>query len=358
MDAKVVRENTLKLKFGEQSRNPTNAEVFAFFQRQGWNCDILSAMYREDFSLFIKFQKEDMLKEALRKLGREVMFEYENGTKIQVTVSASNAMFKYVRVFGLPPEVEDKHIAAVFAKYGSIQQMIRERYPAESGFPIWSGVRGINMEVVQDIPAQVYVQSIKARVFYDGIQHKCYVCGSTEHLKAECPKRRSVNTRLASYAHPPVNRTGVNPKGSLEGSVILPVPSGAVKKATVVTEVGAQGAAALLDEEQCSDSVGGVQEPINEERCEVSGSEKIDEVGQTSATADEWHMVKRLRSRDSNGGVAAKTIKIDNGKEVSLVMLQGRRSRSLTPRHKKGVKGEKKEEVELVDEQFPPLSKS
>lgn len=357
MAAQVVRENTLKLKFGEQSRNPTNTEIFAFFQRQGWDCDMLSAMYREDFSLFIKFQKEETLKDALRKLGKQVMFEYENGTKIQVAVSASNGMFKYVRVFGLPPEVDDKHIEAVFAKYASIQQMVRERYPAESGFPIWSGARGLNMELIDDIPAQVYVQSIKARVFYDGIQHRCFVCGSTEHLKAECPKRKSVNTRLGSYAHPPVNRTGMI-NGSSTGSMVLPVPRGSEKVSSVVEERASSSTVASAEPiSHAAVVVQDNQESISElEGKDVEG-EKIDEVGKSAAKADEWQIVKRLRSKESDSGIVAKAVKIDDGNGPSLMKLQSRRSRSLTPRQKKGSRTAKDEEIKLGDEQFPPLNK-
>lgn len=365
MEAKVVRENTLKLKFGAQSRNPSNAEVFAFFQKQGWDCDMLSAMYREDYSLFIKFQKEDTLKDALRKLGHQVMFEYENGTKVQVAVSASNGMFKYVRVFGLPPEVDDKHIVAVFAKYGTIQQMVRERYPAESGFPIWSGVRGLNMEVLQEIPAQVYVQSIKARVFYEGIQHKCYLCGSTEHLKAECPKRKSVNTRLASYAHPPVNRAGLNNESVSAGSVILPIPGGSVKSVKGTSSASTDGAAALpMVVDDIDGAAGGAQADLasigdlNDVDSAVQKKGEAMQAGAGSVTGAEWQLVKRLRSRDSNGGVVAKCSKIDDRKGLSLLGLQGRRSRSLTPRQKKCGTTAKQDEIAVDSQQFPPLGNS
>lgn len=356
MEAKVVRQNTLKLKFGAQSRNPTNDEVFAFFQKQGWDCDMLSAMYREDFCLFIKFQREDQLKHALKVLGHEVMFEYANGTKIQVTVSAANGMFKYVRVFGLPPEVDDKALAFVFAKYGSIQQLVRERYPAESGFPIWSGVRGINMDVLQDIPSHVHVQGVKARVFYDGIQHKCFLCGSAEHLKAECPKRKSVNERLGTYAHPPVNRTGLidAAASSSSGSVKLSVPIKA-KGLQISEEVEVAplaGAENQLNSDMGDESNG--DSGTSEEHGNVD-SEDARVVGEDGKD-NQWQHVKRLRSKESNVGNAAKTAKVGDGQGPGLLKLQARRSRSLTPRQT-ATKGNGKEGITGDVNQFPPLGK-
>lgn len=190
------RENTIKLRFGSHTRNPSNEEVFTFFKEQGWSCDDLSAMYREDFSLFVRFQTEARVKDALIKLGKHVDFKYANGDKVQVSVSLANGTFRYVRIFGLPPEVKDEQIATVLAKYGTIHQMVRERYSVETGFPIWNGIRGVHMEMVSEIPAQLHIQSIRARVFYEGLQHKCFVCGALDHLKAACPKRQSVNARM------------------------------------------------------------------------------------------------------------------------------------------------------------------
>lgn len=356
METKVVRENTLKLKFGAQSRNPSNDEVFAFFQKQGWDCDMLLAMYREDFCLFIKFQKEEQLKDALRDLGNVVTFEYANGLKIQVAVSAASGMFKYVRVFGLPPEVEDRAIAAVFAKYGSIQQMVRERYPAESGFPIWSGVRGINMEVLQEVPTNVYIQGVKARVFYDGIQHKCFLCGSTEHFKAECPKRKSVNERLGTYAHPPVNRTGLNDAAasSSSGSVVLPIHGKA--RGSIANPIG-EGAPSVDTEDQfCGEMAVGDSKGDHE----VSGiREKEDRKGLEEAQMAEdnqWQKVKRLRSRESNTGSTAKSVKVGDDQSPGLLKLQARRSRSLTSRQTAS-KGNGRDGFTGDLNQFPPLPK-
>lgn len=187
------RESTIKLRFGAGSRGPNNAEVFKFFGKQEWTNEELSAMYRDDFSIFVKFKSEQMMRNALTKLGPQTRFEYDDGTSMLVPVTAAAGTFKYVRIFGLPPEVDDRAIANVMSKYGTVQQLVRERFPVETGFPIHNGIRGVHIELVSEIPAQLTIQHVKARIYYDGLQNKCFGCGALDHLKAACPNRKGVN---------------------------------------------------------------------------------------------------------------------------------------------------------------------
>lgn len=225
------RESTIKLRFGAGSRGPNNAEVFKFFGKQEWTNEELSAMYRDDFSIFVKFKSEQLMREALTKLGPQTKFEYDDGTSMLVPVTAAAGAFKYVRIFGLPPEVDDRSIANAMAKYGTVQQLVRERFPVETGFPIHNGIRGVHIELVSEIPAQLTIQHVKARIYYDGLQNKCFGCGALDHLKAVCPNRKGVNSRLnaaqkqgiGSFAN--VVAKGVNGKTeeppSLPGMVVL-----------------------------------------------------------------------------------------------------------------------------------------
>ncbi|XP_055604023.1 uncharacterized protein LOC129752261 [Uranotaenia lowii] len=123
-------------------------------------------------------------------------FQYSENSATTVTFSKASSVLKYVGIFSLPPEIDDKELSDVFSKYGIIQRMVRERYGGETGFPIWTGVRGIHMEVSNEIPATLHVRNFQARVFYEGLINKCFVCGSKDHIKALCPKRVTVNNRL------------------------------------------------------------------------------------------------------------------------------------------------------------------
>uniref|UniRef100_A0A8D8LFE3 (northern house mosquito) hypothetical protein n=1 Tax=Culex pipiens TaxID=7175 RepID=A0A8D8LFE3_CULPI len=186
------KEFTLRIHFGVGSRKPKDAEIFQFFRKQGWTSNDLSAMYREDHSLYVRFKSAKGMGEAFSRLGPKTTFSYSDGTAADVTVADAGGVSKYVRIFGLPPEVEDDRIKEVLEKYGNVQQLNRERYGAETGFSIWSGVRGVFMEVIDAIPAQVRIQGLNARIYYEGLSDKCFVCGSKDHLKANCKYRGKV----------------------------------------------------------------------------------------------------------------------------------------------------------------------
>lgn len=255
------RENTIKLRFGAGARNPNNGEVFKFFTKQQWTSDVLSAMYRDDFCVFIRFKSDELMQGALVQLGNRVNFEYDDGTTVWVNVTAANGTFKYVRIFGLPPEVDDRQISAAMCKFGTIQLMVRERFPVETGFPIWNGVRGLHMEVTAAIPAQVNIQHVKARIYYDGLQNKCFACGALDHLKANCPNRKPVNGRLTVLTKP---SEGSFASIVTNGTAALPLPTPTMvvlNKPGGSQEAGTGGNGSDLADQQPAGQESAVQQP-------------------------------------------------------------------------------------------------
>lgn len=198
METKKVHASCLKIIFGPKSKMPTDREIFGFFRTRNWTCEILTAMFREpkEYAVYVMFRTEEIMKTELLKCPPSATFVYEGHQETKVTFAAARGNFKYVRIFGLPIEVEDKHVASVMSKYGKIQHMVRERYGTDTGYPILNGVRGVHIDMETEIPSQIYVQHFPAKVFYEGMTSKCFVCGGTDHVKANCPKRVSVNARL------------------------------------------------------------------------------------------------------------------------------------------------------------------
>lgn len=164
------------------------------------NSEKLLSMYKDknETSVIIKFKRDEDMRNTLRDLPSTMLFEYNKYESTEVKLSAANAIVRYVRLFNLPPEVEDREISVVMAKFGKIVRMVREKYGEETGFPIWTSVRGVYLELKEgiEIPATVYVRNLRARVAYEGLVNKCYLCGSKDHLKADCPEKKSVNERL------------------------------------------------------------------------------------------------------------------------------------------------------------------
>ncbi|XP_055589326.1 uncharacterized protein LOC129741612 [Uranotaenia lowii] len=104
----------------------------------------------------------------------------------------ASKLFRYIRIFNLPPETEDKEIAAAMSRYGKIHQFVRERYPAEYEYPVYSGIRGVHMELEKEIPASLFIGHFRARIYYDGLKNRCFLCKAEGHLKVDCPKLISV----------------------------------------------------------------------------------------------------------------------------------------------------------------------
>lgn len=198
METRQVHVNCLKIVFDEKSKMPTDQEIFAFFRKKNWTSDMLNAMFREprEYSVYVMFKTDELMKRELVRCPAATPFQYDNGQVTTVTFAAARGNFKYVRIFGLPVEIDDKHVASAMSKYGKIQHLVRERYGVDTGYPILNGVRGVHIELSSEIPAQIFIQHFQAKVFYDGMRSKCFVCGSTEHMKSNCPKRTSVNDRL------------------------------------------------------------------------------------------------------------------------------------------------------------------
>lgn len=233
MELRNIHANCVKVRFGAKSKMPTDKEVFSFFKKRGWKPDMLTAMFREprEYSVYVKFHNEEIMKAELLKCPSTDVFTYDDGLTTPVSFSTARGDFKYIRLFGIPIEVEDKHVANVLARYGKIHQLVRERYGPDTGYPILNGVRGVHMEITETLPSQVHIQHFQARIFYEGMQTKCFVCNGTDHLKQNCPNRISVNDRLKQNSG---TYAGVLTGGAVRGA------SGATRQRLLYTETDNQ----------------------------------------------------------------------------------------------------------------------
>lgn len=250
METNKVHASCLKVIFGPKTKMPTDREIFGFFRTRNWTCDMLSAMFREpkEYAVYVMFRTEEMMMAELLKCPPSASFVYEGHHETKVTFATARGNFRYVRIFGLPIEVDDKHVAAAMSKYGKIQHMVRERYGADTGYPIMNGVRGVHIEMENEIPAQIYIQHFQAKVFYDGMSSKCFVCGGTDHMKANCPKRTSVNGRLNRNSGQPTYAGIVLDVKKDEFPTLIDISRETSGGTQVETLIGAQQSAIVVGE--------------------------------------------------------------------------------------------------------------
>lgn len=200
-----VRKNTLKVVFTSGVRAPAHLDVIRF------TANVLKipapevhTIYKDenDRCFYIKFLDEPDFNCFVSGIEEQYRFEYGDGESTFVKLEVASRLFRYVRIFNLPPEVDDKDIAAALSQFGTIRQHVRERYPADYGYAVFSGIRGVHMEIGKEIPANLYIGHFKARLYYEGLKNRCFFCKQEGHLKAECPKMKSIkaSATVGSYS--------------------------------------------------------------------------------------------------------------------------------------------------------------
>lgn len=199
--SKQIISNTVKFAFPLGAPRPSWIEIAGFVTTLDSDPKSMDTVYKmeSDRSLCIKYKSEDAMQAVLQKHRDGINFVYSSGKSVEVRMFMAGIHLQYVRVFDVPPEVEDKELIAALENYGKIHRMLREKFPTGLGLDhLYSGVRGVYMEISSDIPPAVYVAEWKANIFYDGLKGKCFSCQLEGHQKNSCPLGKATKKREQS----------------------------------------------------------------------------------------------------------------------------------------------------------------
>lgn len=194
-----IIKNTLVFQFPETAAGPTLVEIARFVKTFDADKRSMESSYKisDERVVCIKFKTEAAMKEALLQNPELHTFQYSNGTTTEIRMTVAGGCIRYVRVFDLPPEVSDIEVSLVLGKYGTIKRMVREKFPAELELDLFTGVRGIYMDIKKEVPSTIYVVHRRGRVYYEGLKQRCFLCKEEGHLKVNCPQNKRRNTTCA-----------------------------------------------------------------------------------------------------------------------------------------------------------------
>jgi hypothetical protein len=186
-----------KIQFTAKATLPGNADKPSYAEMVGFLFGTLGLKHEDVKSMYLSVTAKEIFfrcfnEHTVQKIVDEfdgAPFKFQNGTVVNVKMSHESECLKYVRVWGIPPDAPDGDVARFFAHYGEVKRVVRERYPRELQCPIETGVRGVHMDLRQDLPHFMYIRNYRIKVHYDGQKERCFGCGSTEHVRLNCPKK-------------------------------------------------------------------------------------------------------------------------------------------------------------------------
>lgn len=184
----VAVKNTLAFLFPRDADQPNVADMACFIKTLKGDQSMMETAYKisDEKSVFIRFKCQEAMNFVFANNAKSLPFHYNNGKKIMVRMTIAGNT-RYVRVFDLPPEISDDDLTTVFEKYGTVKRTIRERFPAEFQLNMYTGIRGVYIDIDEQIPEVLLFRNRKGRVYYEGVTQRCFVCKSVTHLKKSCP---------------------------------------------------------------------------------------------------------------------------------------------------------------------------
>lgn len=138
---------------------------------------------------YVKLTKEEKLREVLSR--RSVDYAFQDGTKTTVKLEDAGQGVTTVRVFRLPPEVDNSHVRGAFAPYGRVLEVYDEKWANYEGCGLRNGIRGVRIEIQENakIPTWFKIRGVEVKAEHSGQRETCRKCHEPGHNLYLCPKR-------------------------------------------------------------------------------------------------------------------------------------------------------------------------
>jgi hypothetical protein len=149
----------------------------------------------------ITFTTEAYTRSFLSKHSGIVRTELE-GKEVNVVIRDSNIEERFVRIAGIPQNLDLGVVQTRLKEYGTVIDTRWERYRAteddEVLYPVLATWMIVRMTLTKNIPSYVNIGSYRAIVKYEGQRPTCRLCDDENHFSNNCPTVR--RNREASNA--------------------------------------------------------------------------------------------------------------------------------------------------------------
>ena len=210
---KTTRQNTLKAVFDKNKPRPSALNIHRWMDEtlriQDDHLEALQLVGKQN-AVYIKLKNKVIFEQLLNKHRGNNKFMLDDNVETVVTISDAKAEYTHVRVFNLPPELENDHISYKLQSYGIIQKIENEYWSSGYKYKVPNGIRSVYMEIKKPIPSNLSVGGHEAYIVYTGQLQTCHTCGETSHFKDRCPYQK--------FTH----KTTVKPRTTLLMSELFP----------------------------------------------------------------------------------------------------------------------------------------
>lgn len=233
--------------------------------------------------IFIKFKDAGFYTSIVNKYQEKRLAV---NTMVEVCLHDVSSYVTWVKVRNVPFEATEHDVTAVFSSYGKIHSAVMgvwQNGPYE-GLP--EGSFTLKMTLRQPIPSYVFMEVFRTQVYvyYSGQRKTCRLCGSFEHMAAQCYKKAGRREQVPVILHQrnalEVSEEGVRPnkipcrwsdevdraEATMEESVTLTVDKGQTTSTSDEEGTGQQDG---LLEEVLSSFLHDVEEGQVDEGCNL-----------------------------------------------------------------------------------------
>lgn len=139
---------------------------------------------------YVKVTKPELCDQVVANQGGKYRFKFPDGNLGSVTaMHAVGLGTRTVRVFDLPPELDNDVIGAALAPYGTVARVVEEKWAGDYYYQCSSAVRRVQIALTKHVPSYVRIAGVKVLTSYDGQPRTCAVCDATDHARNQCPNK-------------------------------------------------------------------------------------------------------------------------------------------------------------------------